>query len=253
MTTDEILAVAIEAARAAAPLLLERFGDERVLATKSSPTDLVSEADLAGEAAIRAVLAERMPDDAVVGEEGADTAGTSGRRWLVDPLDGTVNYLFGIPHWCVSVACPGQAAVVLDPLRDELFAATADGPATLDGAPLDGPDRTDLATAMVATGFGYDADRRALQAAVLARLLPHVRDVRRLGSAALDMAWTAAGRYDAYYEHGVQIWDTAAGELICERAGLVVEHLEPAGGLPAGVLTAPPAIAPALRDLVSIR
>ena len=166
MTTDEILAVAIEAARAAAPLLLERFGDERVLATKSSPTDLVSEADLAGEAAIRAVLAERVPDDAVVGEEGADTAGTSGRRWLVDPLDGTVNYLFGIPHWCVSVACPGQAAVVLDPLRDELFAATADGPATLDGAPLDGPARTDLATAMVATGFGCDADRRALLAAL---------------------------------------------------------------------------------------
>lgn len=250
MTPDELLGVAREAARAAAPLLVERFGHERVLATKTTPTDLVSAADLAAERAIRAVLAERVPEDAVVGEEGADTAGSSGRRWIVDPLDGTVNYLYGIPMWCVSVACEGLAAVVLDPLRGECFTATADGPARLGDGELRRGDGGTLDRALVATGFGYDSERRALQAQVAARVLPQVRDIRRGGSAALDLAWTAAGRIDAYYEHGVNAWDTAAGELICARAGLRVEHLEPAGGLPAGVLAAPPSLAEPLLALV---
>src|SRR3954465_13739557 len=132
MSPDDLLAIAREAAEAAAPLLLERFGTERALASKSTPTDLVSEADLAAERAIRAVLAARVPDDAIMAEEGDDVAGTSGRRWIVDPLDGTVNYLYGIPQWCISVACEGLAGVVLDPVRGEVFTATADGPARLD-------------------------------------------------------------------------------------------------------------------------
>jgi myo-inositol-1(or 4)-monophosphatase len=246
-----LLDVATEAARTAGALLLERFGRERVLATKSTPTDLVSEADLAAERAIRAILAARVPDDAIMGEEGADTAGTSGRRWIVDPLDGTVNFLYGYPQWCVSIACDGLAGVVYDPVRDELFAATADGPATLDGVPL-APDRAaTLDHALVATGFGYDRVRRELQAAVAARVVPRARDIRRGGAAALDLAWCAAGRLDAYYERGVNAWDVAAGELICARAGLRVERLEPVGELPWGSFAAAPAIAGDLLALVA--
>jgi myo-inositol-1(or 4)-monophosphatase len=246
----ELLAVAEEAARSAGAILLERFGSERALEqTKSSPTDLVSEADLLAERAIRELLAERAPGDAIMGEEGADTAGTTGRRWIVDPLDGTVNFLFGIPQWAVSVACEGVAGVVFDPVRDELF-AVADGRATLNGAPLRASQRTDLASALVATGFGYEAEVRAGQAETIARLLPLVRDIRRAGAAALDLAWTAAGRLDAFYERGVKRWDVAAGELLCAAAGLEVRRLEPRDGLPEGILAAPPAIAGPLADLV---
>ena len=250
-TGDDLLDIATEAARRAGALLIQRFGSERVLATKSTPTDVVSEADLAAEHAIREVLTARAPDDAIMGEEGEDVPGTSGRRWIVDPLDGTVNYLYGIPQWCVSVACEGLAGVVYDPVRDELFAAAADGPATLDGRELrpDGPPA--LEGALVATGFGYDPDRRALQAAVAAQVLPRARDIRRAGAAALDLAWCAAGRLDAYYERGVNPWDVAAGELLCAAAGLVVERLDPVGELPWGVLVAGPAIAGDLRALVA--
>jgi myo-inositol-1(or 4)-monophosphatase len=253
MSPDELLDVATEAARTAGALLLERFGTERVLATKSTPTDVVSEADLAAERAIRGILARRAPDDAVMGEEGEDVAGTSGRRWVVDPLDGTVNFLYGLPLWAVSIACEGLAAVVYDPVRDELFAATADGPATLNGTALEAirpPAPTELSQALVATGFGYDPARRVLQAEVVSRVLPQARDIRRGGAAALDLAWVAAGRLDAYYERGINPWDVAAGELICARAGLTVERLDPVGELPWGVLAAPPAVAGALRELV---
>jgi myo-inositol-1(or 4)-monophosphatase len=246
----QLVAVAEEAARAAGSILLERFGSERALEqTKSSPTDLVSEADLLAERAIRELLAERAPGDAIMGEEGADTGGTTGRRWIVDPLDGTVNFLFGIPQWAVSVACEGIAGVVFDPVRDELF-AVAEGRATLNGVPLRASQRTELASALVATGFGYEAEVRAGQAETVARLLPLVRDIRRAGAAALDLAWTAAGRLDAFYERGVKPWDTAAGELLCAAAGLDVRRLEPRDGLPEGILAAPPAIAGELAELV---
>jgi myo-inositol-1(or 4)-monophosphatase len=251
MTADELLDIAHEAARAAGELLLPRFGRERALATKSTDTDLVSEADLAAERAIRGVLAARAPDDAVLGEEGEDVVGTSGRRWIVDPLDGTVNFLYGIPQWCVSVACEGLAGVIFDPVRDEVFAAGADGPATLNGVALTIAAPARLGHALVATGFGYSAPRRALQAAVAARVLPEVRDIRRAGAAALDLAWCAAGRLDAYWERGVNPWDIAAGELICARAGLHVERLDPVGELPWGSLVAPPSLAGELRALVA--
>jgi myo-inositol-1(or 4)-monophosphatase len=246
-----LLDVAIEAARTAGELLLRRFGSEPVLATKSTPTDLVSEADLAAERAIRAILAARAPDDAVMGEEGEDTPGSSGRRWIVDPLDGTVNYLYGLPLWCVSVACEGLVGVVFDPVRDELFATTADGAPTLNGRPLTNEPPATLDQALVATGFGYDPERRALQADVVTRVLPRARDIRRGGSAALDLAWCAAGRLDAYYERGINPWDVAAGELICARAGLRVQRLDPVGALPWGVLVAPPAFADELHALVA--
>jgi myo-inositol-1(or 4)-monophosphatase len=250
VTSDALLDVAVECARTAGALLLERFGSERVLATKSTSTDLVSAADLAAEATIRDILARRAPDDAIMGEEGDDTPGTSGRRWIVDPLDGTVNFLYGLPQWCVSVACEGLAGAVYDPVLGELFTATADGPAQLNGHALTPEPPEDLAHALVATGFGYDADRRTLQAAVAARVLPRARDIRRGGSAALDLAWAAAGRLDAYYERGLNLWDIAAGELIATRAGLTVERLAPSGELPWGILAAHPKIAGDLRGIV---
>ncbi|HYF24899.1 MAG TPA: inositol monophosphatase family protein [Baekduia sp.] len=250
MTHEELLEVAEAAARASGDVLIGRFGTERALTSKSTPTDLVSEADHAAEDAIRAVLAQRVPDDAIVGEEGEDVAGTSGRRWIVDPLDGTINFLFGLPQWCVSVCCEGLAGVIWDPVREELFAATADGPATLNGVVLHGSERDDLGHALVATGYGYDSAQRGRQGELAARVLPRVRDLRRMGSAALDLAWLAAGRYDAYYEHGVKPWDTRAGELLCARAGLEVHALAGGDGLPPGILAAPPALAGELLELV---
>jgi myo-inositol-1(or 4)-monophosphatase len=255
MGEEELLDIACAAAHTAGALLMQRFGTERVLATKTSPTDVVSEADLAAERAIRQILALRAGDDAVMGEEGEDVVGTTGRRWVVDPLDGTVNFLYGIPLWCVSVACEdaggqGLAGVVFDPVRDETFAATASGSATLNGRALHADGADDLATALVATGFGYDPDRRALQAEVVSRVLPRARDIRRGGAAALDLAWCAAGRVDAYYERGVNPWDVAAGALICARAGRQVERLGPAGPLPSGILAAPAAWAGELLELV---
>jgi len=246
-----LLAVAVEAAETAAPLLLERFaaGTRRDVRAKSSPTDLVSEADVLAEEAIRAVLVRRRPDDALMGEEGDDVPGTSGLRWIIDPLDGTTNFLFGIPQWCISVACEGRAGVVYDPLRGELFEATRET-ATLDGKVLTGSTSEDLATALVATGFGYEASVRELQAPIAARILPRARDIRRGGSAALDMAWAAAGRLDAYFEFGVMPWDSAAGELLCTAAGLMVTPLPARDGLPAGVLVAPPGLTASLLALI---
>jgi myo-inositol-1(or 4)-monophosphatase len=261
---DTLLEVAVDAARTGGALLAERVlsGAERQVSSKSTPTDLVSEADLASERAIRELLARRRPDDGFVGEEGASAQGSSGLSWVVDPLDGTVNFLFGIPQWCVSVAvCDGEgtlAGAVYDPNRDELFSASRDARATLAGPrgeielgePGTGSRGGDLATAMVATGLAYDASVRAAQAKVLARLAPRVRDIRRFGSAALDLTWTAAGRYDAYFERTVKQWDIAAGALICERAGLRVIELPVHEDLPWGILVARPVLAEPLLALV---
>jgi myo-inositol-1(or 4)-monophosphatase len=255
---DELLEVAAGAARMAGALLSERarHGEELDVSSKSTPTDLVSEADLASQRAIRALLAERRPGDGFVGEEeGRREEGQSGLSWVVDPLDGTVNFLFGIPHWSVSVAVrDGEgvlAGAVYDPNRDELFTATREGSPTLNGQAILASARSDLPSAMVATGLAYDAGVREAQAKVLARLVGRVRDIRRFGSAALDLAWTAAGRYDAYFERSVKQWDIAAGQLICERAGLEVRELPVYENLPWGILVAPPALVESLLKLVS--
>jgi myo-inositol-1(or 4)-monophosphatase len=262
VSQEQLLELAVGLARDAGALLLERFdgGHERALASKSTPTDLVSEADLASERLIRERLAQARPADGILGEEGGGTEGTSGLTWIVDPLDGTVNFLFAIPQWCVSVAVADEAGslvgAIYDPCREELFSATRDGPPMLNGAPIVAAERAlrasaDLASAMVATGFAYDASVRAAQAEVLGRLLPRVRDIRRFGSAALDLAWTACGRYDAYFERTTKPWDVAAGTLICERAGLTVMELPERGGLPLGVLAAAPALSQELFALVN--
>ncbi len=256
---QELLAVAHEAAQAAAAELIPRFGARaRDVQTKSTPTDLVSEADLAAEQAIRQVLERRRPDDAVLGEEGGVTSssgmGTGSLRWVVDPLDGTVNFLFGIPAFAVSLACESSSGpvvgLVFDPVRDECFTATRSGAATLNGHPVEASDQRELGQAMVATGFGYDARVRERQAAVVARVLPRVRDIRRVGAAALDLVWCACGRYDAYYERGVQPWDVAAGALIAERAGLSVRRLAAAGQDAEGIVVAPDGLIDELAKLV---
>jgi myo-inositol-1(or 4)-monophosphatase len=251
---SELLSVADEAAAAAASELIARFGDrDGALGTKSTPTDPVTEADVAAERAVREVLARRRPDDRVLGEEGGAT-GEGRLRWVVDPLDGTVNYLFGIPAFGVSIACEDESGalvgVVLDVMRGDRFTATRSGDATLNGDPIQASTRGDVATALVATGFGYDSSVRARQAAVVARLLPRVRDIRRIGAASVDMCWCALGRFDAYYERGVKPWDVAAGALICARAGLEVRDLPGDDRDPPGILVAPRAIIAELFEIV---
>jgi myo-inositol-1(or 4)-monophosphatase len=250
----QLLDIAREAARAGARELTVRFGrGAEGVHAKSTPTDLASEADLAAESAIREVLARRRPQDAVLGEEEGAT-GHGARRWVVDPLDGTINFLFGVPAFAVSVACEDAsttiAGVVLDPVRGECFEATRSGPATLNGAPIRASERSDLATALVATGFGYDAGVRVRQAEVVARVLPRARDIRRVGAAALDLVWCACGRWDAYYERGVKRWDVAAGKLVARRAGLEVRDLPATGEDPAGLVVAPAGIIEELFGLV---
>ena len=248
----ELLSVAEEAARAGAAVLTsfrERGGG--AVKAKSTPTDPVTEADVAAEEAIRSVIADRRPDDTVVGEEARESEGSSGLRWVVDPLDGTVNYIYGHPLWCVSVACEGRAGVVYDPEGDELFAAPASGPATLNGREVHPTMAGSLDRCLLATGFGYDAEVRRVQAQTVARLLPLVRDIRRGGSAALDLAWLAAGRFDAYYERGVHDWDVAAGRVICEAAGLEVRELAPDGTRDWGLMACAPALADELYALLA--
>jgi myo-inositol-1(or 4)-monophosphatase len=211
---------------------------------------MVSDADRAAEEAISALLRAERPDDGLIGEEGMSASGSSGRRWVVDPLDGTTNYLYRYPAWAVSVALEdgegGLAGVVFDPLSEELFSATRGGGAFVNGAPIRVRDSDELGRALVATGFGYEPEVRRGQAEVLQRVLPHVRDVRRAGAAALDLCHVAAGRLDGYFERGINHWDWAAGALIVEEAGGRVVPL--AGGRP-GLAAAGPRLVESLADL----
>jgi myo-inositol-1(or 4)-monophosphatase len=213
---------------------------------------MVSDADRAAEDTLSALLGTERPDDGLLGEEGLRAGGSSGRRWVVDPLDGTTNYLYGYRAWCVSVALEdasgeGLIGVVHDPLNDETFRAERGGGAFLNGEPIHvrGGDRLDVA--LVATGFGYDPEVRRGQAELLLRVLPHVRDVRRGGAAALDLCYVAAGRLDGYYERGIHHWDWAAGAMIVREAGGRVVPLS--GGRP-GLAAAKPGIVEELAELV---
>lgn len=210
MTVAGLRELAVEVAREAGRLLLASGPTGQ--GVKSSPTDLVTDADRAAERLIVDHIRAARPDDSVVAEEGSLHEGTTGVRWVVDPLDGTVNFVYGIPQWCVSIGVEGtvRLGVVHDPNRGETF--TDDGDLR--------PSRlTDLSQAMVGTGFSYQAEVRARQAEVLRRVLPRVRDVRRFGSMALDLAWVACGRLDAFYEDGSHPWDVSAGRALVEAAG----------------------------------
>lgn len=231
---SDLRALALEVAVAAGALLLERFGGPaRGLGSKSTLTDLVTDADRDAEALIVRALRAARPGDAIVGEEGARRDGTSGVRWFVDPLDGTVNYVYGIPQWSVSLACADAVGalvgVVHDPCRGETFVAERALGAWLGERRLRVSAEADLGRALVATGFGYDAEVRRKQGAIVARVLPAVRDIRRFGSAALDLAWVAAGRNDGYFETGVNPWDVEAGVLLVHEAGGAVTRVEGIG------------------------
>jgi myo-inositol-1(or 4)-monophosphatase len=220
---DELLALAVEAAREVADLHRRRAGDLGAVATKSTVTDIVTEVDRRSEELLVELLLSRRPDDGLLGEEGADVAGTSGVRWVVDPLDGTVNYAYGQPPWSVSIAADVDGVptvgVVLDSSRDDLFTAVRGRGATLGGRTLRLGPPPPLERALLATGFSYRAERRAAQADVLRQVIPVVRDVRRTGSAAVDLSAVAAGRVDGYYEWGLNPWDLAAGRLVAVEAG----------------------------------
>jgi myo-inositol-1(or 4)-monophosphatase len=227
------LELAERAARAGGEVLMEYYGRPPIgVGVKSSATDLVSDADREAERAIRELLASERPGDGLVAEEGSHAEADSGRRWIVDPLDGTVNFLYELPAWVVSVAledAEGLAAgVVHAPVLGETYCAVRGGGAWIAESgrrlAVSGCDR--LERAMVATGFSYESARRAQQAEVVARLLPLARDIRRAGAAALDLAWTAAGRLDAFYESGLNPWDWAAGHLLVEEAGGVTGWLD---------------------------
>ena len=251
----ELLAIAESTARAAGATLLERFhGPALGVTTKSSATDPVSDADRAAEETILKALEGARPQDGVLSEEGGGSGSRSGLRWVIDPLDGTVNFLFGIPHWCVSIAVEDEegwlAAVVYDPNRDEMFGARRGGGATLNRGRLRFGDKSDIGQALVGTGFSYDSEARALQAQVIVRLLPRVRDIRRAGSAALDLAWCAAGRLDGFFEAEMHVWDRAAGELIVAEAGGVTTPLEPPSGNGLGVIASNPELHEELCTLV---
>lgn len=232
--------LAIELAHAAG----ERAQDAREagfdISAKSTPTDLVTAVDRDVERWLTGQLALHRPDDAILGEEGAGRSGTSGVRWIVDPIDGTVNFVLGSPAWAVSVAAERDGVVVggcvYSPSSGDLFRAVRGGGAFLGDVALAGPREVPLRRAVVGTGFSYQADVRARQGAVVAALLPRVADIRRAGSAALDLCAVAAGRLDAYYEAGLQLWDRAAGLLIATEAGCATWGRR--GDAPDGRLTA---------------
>jgi myo-inositol-1(or 4)-monophosphatase len=257
----QLLELASSTAEEAAELLLSRHGRAAVVETKSSPTDVVTEMDGAAEELIRQRILAARPGDAILGEEGGQTGADTQVRWIVDPLDGTVNYLYGLPEWAVSIAAEVSgtvvAGVVCAPLDRSTYKASAGGGAWLHSgwrsAPVSLSCNTgmDLADALVATGFSYAAEQRAAQGAVVAQLLPRVRDIRRAGAAAIDLCSLAAGRVDAYYESGVHYWDIAAGGLIAREAGAQVGGLHGRDAGPALTLAASPALFEQLHDLLA--
>jgi len=252
----ELLALAMEIAREAGVLLARRAGEARTrVATKSTSTDMVTEVDHESEALIVARLLAARPDDGLLGEEGSERTGASGARWVFDPLDGTTNFLYGIPAFAVAIAAEVEgevvAGVVHDAVHGETYSASLGGGAFVGARRLAVSRESNLAHALVGTGFGYDAARRAAQARVLAHVLPRVRDIRRSGSAALDLCAVACGRLDAYYESGLQPWDHAAGALIVREAGGLTGWGNEMPGLPAPIVAAPSALYAPLLALIA--
>jgi fructose-1,6-bisphosphatase/inositol monophosphatase family enzyme len=257
----ELAELACDVAREAGELLLSRHGQAAVVQTKSSPTDVVTEMDTAAEELIRRRILAARPGDAILGEEGGQVGAGAAVRWIVDPLDGTVNYLYGLSDWAVSIAAEVEGQVVAGavsvPLHRSLFSATAGGGAWLRSAWREGPQRlacpagVPLSAALVGTGFGYAAGRRVVQGQVVARVLPHVRDIRRAGAAAVDLCSLAAGRLDAFYERGLHEWDFAAGGLIAREAGARVAGLNGQPPSESMTLAAGPGLFSQLHDLLA--
>jgi myo-inositol-1(or 4)-monophosphatase len=253
----DLVQLAVELAEAAAELLIagrDPAHPDWTTGTKSSPTDHVTEIDQASERLIVEGIRRARPDDAILGEEGTEHSGTSGLRWVIDPLDGTTNFVYGLPAYAVSIAVEQDgraiAGVVVDAARSETFTATLGGGAWLGSQPISCRSTDDLSLALVGTGFSYDAGRRGRQGAVVASLLPMVRDIRRVGAAAIDLCWVACGRLDAFYERGLQPWDHAAGALIVAEAGAEATDLEGRPPSAAFALAASPGLARQLRPVL---
>ena len=223
----ELERIAADTARTAGALIAATHGRPRAVGRKSSPTDVVTETDLRAEELIRARLGEATPGAGILGEEGESTARRARLQWVVDPLDGTVNFLYGVPLFGASVAAAldGEivAGAVIDVLRGELFSAHRGGGARLDGASIAVSDCAFLPSALVTTGFSYRAPLRDLQGAIAHKVLSRARDLRCFGSSALELCWVACARVDAYYQSDTAIWDRAAGALIAAEAGARVE------------------------------
>jgi myo-inositol-1(or 4)-monophosphatase len=251
-----LLEIALSVTRGAAELARQlRVEGVTGVTTKSTATDVVTAADQATERYVREELHRLRPGDAVLGEEAGQTAGAGTVRWIVDPIDGTVNYLYGIPHYAVSLAAEVDGVMVAGVVRNaatgEEWTATLGGGAWRGELRLTGSEVTQLGQSLIATGFGYAAARRVHQARVVAGLLPMVRDIRRFGAASIDLCYAAEGRVDGYYEKGLNLWDHAAGGLIATEAGLRVGGLS---GTPAGpdlLVTAPAGIWSALHDALA--
>ena len=253
---DELLSIACRLAVEGGDRALAGRGRGSLdVATKSTATDLVTALDRAAEEAIVDGIAEARPADAVLGEEGTHREGTSGVSWFVDPIDGTTNFVYGLPQWATSVAASDGdgmlAGAVYVPAMGELFAAGRDQGATVNGEPITCSRTTDVSLALIATGFGYHPADRIRQSEVVTHLIGSVRDIRRIGSAAIDLCYTACGRVDAYYEAGLNPWDVAAGELVAREAGCRSGDF--AGGPPVAnrLLVATPAIFDDLVRLLS--
>ena len=259
-TPDELLAIAVPIAREAAATA-RRMRTEAIMdvQTKSTDTDVVTAADKAIERQVVAALRAERPGDGVLGEEYGDSAGRRGEseetpvvRWILDPIDGTVNYLYGLPQYAVSLAAEVDgvvvAGVVCNAATGDEWTATLGGGAWRGGRRLAGSARTDLDRALVGTGFGYDAARRAHQGVVVAGLITRVRDIRRFGSAAIDLCLAAEGALDAYFEKGLNAWDHAAGGLVATEAGLRVAGLDGAPAGPRMLVAAPAGLFGPLHD-----
>lgn len=250
-----LLRLAWGSAQGSARFLRDERPTDLDVSAKSSPTDAVSEMDTGSEALLREAILGERPDDGMLGEEGGERVGTSGVRWVVDPLDGTVNYLYRLPIWGVSVAAEvdGSTAVgvVIAPQLGEAYVAAAGHGAwsVRDGIAerIIAPDLTELSLALVATGFSYDSGTRAGQGSVVRQLLPQVRDLRRMGAAVIDFCWLAQGRLDGYFEQSLNPWDLAAGALIAREAGIVVRGVHGQDEREGVMVAAKPGIAEALR------
>lgn len=261
MNLDELASLARDVAIRAGALAAQRRAEGvEIAASKSSPEDVVTHADRETETLIRSLLADARPTDGFYGEESEADAGTSGLTWLVDPIDGTVNYLYGIPYYAVSIAVvegdpdpatwTALAGAVVNPAIDEVFTATSGGGAFFGNRRLQIKE-AELPLALVATGFSYSADQRREQAKVVTGLIPQVRDIRRMGTASLDLCAVACGRVNAYFERGLNPWDHAAGALVAAEAGGRVAGLS---GAPAGrdfLLAAPPLLAETLEKVLA--
>jgi myo-inositol-1(or 4)-monophosphatase len=253
--TAELLRLAEKVAREAGHLIVDERPAALRVGSKSSDTDPVTEMDQAAERLLVERIRAARPDDGFLGEEGAAIAGTTGITWVIDPIDGTVNYLYSIPAYAVSVGVRvGEAVVagaVVNPVTDEVWTARRGHGAWLNGRPVTVNDPPALAMALVGTGFGYDAARRARQADILREVVPRVRDVRRAGSAALDLCAVACGRLDAYFERGLNPWDLAAGGLIALEAGATVGGLRGRAAGPDMVLAAPGGLFEPLEEMLA--